>query len=324
MDSNLGGFCFDDWLVSIGQEIMLNGWKTNNIPETVKDWFSGKVLRALPPRLIQKFIGFLLDNRDIDGSIALREMNDEEFHILIYKSEKTRLRREKDEAAERQKLANMANNPTPQNLAYIQHRQTEMERIEERKNHTLIFDEDYNNGTTETGLKFFCDEVIPDPLNKKEEQLKTEIKQQKISKIQNNPPSCDILSNSTDLDSDEEYQLGRKIKKRKITENKCVCETCGKGFANNYRLNRHIRQVHENPKSNYTPRKDGPSEKQQALECQDIFFDESTAKWVCRLCGKQITRPGHMMRHVNQVHYKTICCSCDICGMEFTDKNKTG
>merc|ERR1711972_779714 len=117
------------------------------------------------------------------------------------------------------------------------------------------------------------------------------------------------------------YQLGRKIKKRKITENKCVCETCGKGFANNYRLNRHIRQVHENPKSNYTPRKDGPSEKQQALECQDIFFDESTAKWVCRLCGKQTTRPGHMMRHVNQVHYKTICAVCDICGMEFTDRN---
>jgi hypothetical protein len=347
MTSPIDGFSFDDWLVSIGQEIMVNGWKTENIPETVKDWFSGKVLRALPPRLIQKFIGFLLDNRDIDGSIAIREMNDEEFHILIYKSEKTRLRREKDEAAEQVKLDNMARNPTPEHLAYIQHKNTEYESIESRKNHTLIFDE---NGTTEDGLKFFCDEVIQDPLYKKEIEAKNEklrVKLPEMRKLpenrenstrknnyQNDPdtslPSLDKSDSEDNLNSDEEQKLNDEVRQRILVQRKrkkqpknLPCETCGKCFENPSRLKRHVRQVHnsENPNHISRSRGTGPSERQLALECPDVLFDEKMDKWSCKLCGKQNTRPGHIVRHVKTVHYKDVAASCSICGTEFTDTN---
>jgi len=327
----MDGFSFDDWLVSIGQEIMVNGWKTDNIPETVKDWFSGKVLRALPPRLIQKFIGFLLDNRDIDGSIAIREMNDEEFHILIYKSEKTRLRREKDEATEQVKLDNMARNPTPENLAYIQHKKREYESIESRKNHNLIFDEDY--GTTEDGLKFFCDEVIQDPLYKKrieanneKEKLMVPEKRKKHQHdidTEHNLPAFDQTESEDSLNSEEEEKLRQNIlkqRKRKIYPKTHKCEVCGKAFENQSRLKRHTKQVHEKENSNYKPRS-GPSEKQQALECPDILFDEKMNKWSCRLCGKQNDRPGHIVRHVKTVHYKQTAAKCEICGTEFTDTN---
>lgn len=346
MTKPIDGFSFDDWLVSIGQEIMTNGWTTDNIPETVKDWFSGKVLRALPSRLSQKFIGFLLDNRDIDGSIAIREMNDEEFHILIYKSEKTRLRREKDETTEQIKLDNMAKNPTPENLAYIQHRKTEYENIESKKNHSLIFNEDY--GTTEDGLKFFCDEVIQDPLYKKEIEAKTEIskfmlpekrklKQNLISperekhSHQNNPdtkitnlPSIDTTDSEDNLNSDEEQKLRQQIikqRKRKLQPKTHLCETCGKAFENPSRLKRHTRQVHNNGNSGHRPRGNGPSERQLALECPDVLFDEKMEKWSCRLCGKQVARPGHMVRHIKTVHYKHVAAACSICGTEFTDTN---
>jgi len=334
MTNFIDGFSFDDWLVSIGQEIMVNGWKTDNIPETVKDWFSGKVLRALPPRLIQKFIGFLLDNRDIEGSIAIREMNDEEFHILIYKSEKTRLRREKDEAAEQVKLDNMARNPTPENLAYIQHRQTEYESIESRKNHSLIFDEDH--GTTEDGLKFFCDEVIQDPLHKQEieaknEKLKAKLPEMRKNNYQDDPeskltslPSFDKTDSEDNLNSDEERRLRQQIlknRKRKLQPKTHLCDTCGKAFENPSRLKRHMRQVHNNEDSSHRPRGNGPSEKQLALECPDVLFDEKMGKWSCKLCGKQNARPGHLVRHIKTVHYKQVAAACSICATEFTDTN---
>ena len=50
-------FSFDDLLVTCAHEIMVNGLETAVLPPTIKDWVSGKIVQALPHRLIQKLLG---------------------------------------------------------------------------------------------------------------------------------------------------------------------------------------------------------------------------------------------------------------------------
>merc|ERR1712179_758171 len=69
------------------------------IPDTIKDWLAGKVLRALPKRLTQKLLSFLLDNRDMEGTLGFRENQHgetPEFTLLIYRTAKSKLRKEKE------------------------------------------------------------------------------------------------------------------------------------------------------------------------------------------------------------------------------------
>jgi len=52
---------------------MVNGLETTSIPETVKDWISGKLLRALPKKLVQRLMSFIISQRDIEGCLGFRE-----------------------------------------------------------------------------------------------------------------------------------------------------------------------------------------------------------------------------------------------------------
>lgn len=70
---NIDCFSFDDLLVSCAHEIMVNGIQTEIVPDTIKDWLCGKLVRALPGRLTQKLLSFLLDNRDLEGILDFRE-----------------------------------------------------------------------------------------------------------------------------------------------------------------------------------------------------------------------------------------------------------
>merc|ERR1711963_463164 len=74
--------------------------ETNTVPDTIKDWLAGKLVRALPKRLTQRLLAYFLDNRDMKGVLAFKEKNYAdvpEFTILMYKSEKSKERREKEQ-----------------------------------------------------------------------------------------------------------------------------------------------------------------------------------------------------------------------------------
>merc|ERR1712061_586120 len=100
MHQNVDVYSFDDLMVTCSQEIMVNGMDTTTIPETVKDWLAGKVLRALPRKLTQKLLAFLLDNRDMNGYLGYKEKNLSgeipEFTLLMYRTAKSKQRKEKE------------------------------------------------------------------------------------------------------------------------------------------------------------------------------------------------------------------------------------
>merc|ERR1712048_266841 len=86
-------------MVASAQEVMVNGIDSPVIPETIKDWLAGKVLRSLPKRLTQKLLSFLLDNRDMEGTLGFRENQNgdiPEFTLLIYRTAKSKLRKERE------------------------------------------------------------------------------------------------------------------------------------------------------------------------------------------------------------------------------------
>ena len=45
--SHVDVFRFDDLLVACCQEIMVRGWDAADIPPSIKDWISGKILATL-------------------------------------------------------------------------------------------------------------------------------------------------------------------------------------------------------------------------------------------------------------------------------------
>merc|ERR1712066_601540 len=129
------GYNLDDMLVSVTQEIMVNGMETTAVPETIKDWLAGKVLRALPKRLNQKLLSFLLDNRDMDGCLGFREKTDgdiPEFTLLMYRTAKSKERKERE-----MKARNLGEN----DMDLIDHsKQMAISLGTEEKNDEHIFD----------------------------------------------------------------------------------------------------------------------------------------------------------------------------------------
>ena len=143
LTSNADIYSFDDLLITCAHEIMINGFETTVIPPTVKDWVAGKIVKSLPHRLIQKLLGFIIDNRDMTDTIAYKEKNHgeiPEFTLLLYRTAKAKVRKEK------------SNNIQP-------------EPIDSNGTSTIFTDIDKpffenNQNINEDGIKFFSDEIV--------------------------------------------------------------------------------------------------------------------------------------------------------------------
>ena len=89
MLTHVGSFLLDDLLVSCSQEIIKNGIETNTVPDTVKDWIFGKVIRSLPTPLVKRLLSYLLDQRDIAETLGFKEsVSGDEFTLILHKSVK--------------------------------------------------------------------------------------------------------------------------------------------------------------------------------------------------------------------------------------------
>ena len=55
---------FDDLLVICSNEIIKNGIESATIPDSIKDWLAGKILRAIPEDLCKILTKFMLESRD--------------------------------------------------------------------------------------------------------------------------------------------------------------------------------------------------------------------------------------------------------------------
>ena len=86
-------FSFDDMLASCVAEIIKNGIETQAIPDTIKDWIGGKLLRAFPQQLTTRLLNFMMENRDFDGLLAFRECRTAdvpEFTLLLHRNQTSR------------------------------------------------------------------------------------------------------------------------------------------------------------------------------------------------------------------------------------------
>jgi len=346
------GYNLDDLLVSVTQEIMVNGMDTLAVPETIKDWLAGKVLRALPKRLNQKLLSFLLDNRDMEGSLGFREREDgdiPEFTLLLYRSAKSKERKEREG-----KARNLDENDFDQ----IDHRKNVaislgLAREENDEKSRTIFDE---NSLDKKGIRFF-DDVIIDPTVKKESN-KTTIKRKKDDDGFRVSKSLDFTDSE-----DSEYEIDRKPKRKKSSKTRkpsetlepepepnsedeiydhyykpkkaedgtgCFCQCCGKKFRSGYETRRHQKAKHkewwaQRPEERlgaHPIKKKRKDAEDQLDKYPEIMHNPEThtsrQNFTCMLCTKTSTTLQHAIRHLNAVHKKEKNCTCHVCGQSFS------
>ena len=279
-------FSFDDLLITCAHEIMINGIDTKVIPSTIKDWLSGKIVKALPHRLIQKLLGFLIDNRDMTDTIAFKEKNSgevPEFTIYLYRTAKAKVRAEKNCRIEK--------NVDDSRLS--------------TKNDKPIFDEEKLNGD---GLNFFSDEIIVEqsqviPLNQlitvADPEGTKKRKRSNKSKKKNSANSGNISDSgsqsSENTDSVDSDQSTDKKPKKPISK---------------YKL--------KNPNYKKPLHKPGEITKQVLSdEYTEISYLPSDKLFNCNLCGRTDPKAATLKLHVDTVHRRKKQAQCHICGQQF-------
>jgi len=341
----------DDLLVSASHEIMVNGMESNIIPDTIKDWMAGKVLRALPKRLTQKLLSFLLDNRDMEGTLGFREnQNSEtpEFTLLIYRTAKSKIRKESES---RSNLLNVNQEP-----------------INSTQDSSI-----FNEKTVENnGIEFFGNDIIMDPTSnyctipehsryserfdsnaKSTRYSRTQIDQSRLradsfSESENNSDPEKIKPKKRkrnarpskkkpiDTETDKLIDTGTKndinpenteiydhyYKPKKSADGtKVFCQQCGKQYSNNGDIRRHHKTQHldwwSKRPTEKVVRKKRSDFKDVTKNYPDIFYDPETEKFVCLLCDKRSNYSQHAVRHYESVHKKVKSHACHVCGQQF-------
>lgn len=152
-------FQLDDLLVACAQDIIVNGFDTLTIPDSIKEWVAGKVLKSLPRRLTQKLLSFVLDNRDVSDSIGLREnATGDEFTMIVYKSQKQKERVESlkyQEELKKAKLGHLMKNPDGTD-------KTDTDKANDNENDNQPKDIFNNMTMTDDGNLFATHELIMD------------------------------------------------------------------------------------------------------------------------------------------------------------------
>jgi transcription elongation factor Elf1 len=270
---------------------MINGIDTEVIPTTIKDWISGKIVKALPHRLIQKLLGFLIDNRDMTDTIAYKEKNSgeiPEFTIYLYRTAKAKVRAEKNFKFEK----NVDESPLS------------------TKNDKPIFDEEKLNGE---GLNFFSDEIIVEqsqviPLNQlipgadpNAKKIKAEGQKRRRRAKQKNAAISGNISDSQDSES----QHSDKSDNSDPTLNKIPKKPISK-----YKL--------KNPNYKKPLHKPGEVTKQVLSdEYTEISYLPSEKIFNCNLCGRTDPKAATLKLHVDTVHRRKKQAQCHICGQQF-------
>jgi len=151
---------------------MTNGMETSIVPDTIKDWIAGKVLRALPKRLTQKLLSFLVDNRDFEGTMGYRENPNgdiPEFTVLMYRTAKSKIRKEEEAQKLARKRGSMLNHPEFHADELEDLKSKMFGTSEDQKNTKTIFESDTGqdsgiggSGLKPEGSKFFSEEMVVD------------------------------------------------------------------------------------------------------------------------------------------------------------------
>jgi len=325
-------FSFDDMLASCVAEITKNGMDTLAVPDTIKDWVAGKLLRAFPKQLTQRLLNFMMEQRDFEGLLAFRECRTgdvPEFTLLLHQDHRSRAF----------------------NTDGLQNDQSQ------HNNLPKIFDD---ANITNNGEKFFCNELLIDESSivpiKYPQTWRKKTKLEDMSPV--DPSSVKTIDKNETINKEkskrgpkrkpyielEERQrfrrqaeaktqlkevygavpgkkLGRPAKQEDGKESDYQCHVCDSAFHSNLSLGKHYKNKHPNVMNPHTV----ASYKQQAearekmlKDFPEIYHDPDSG-FVCTICGKNWPRlPFLCARHVTEVHRKDKNFNCEVCQKTFT------
>lgn len=350
-------YSFDDLLVACAHEIIIHGMDTNIVPESIKDWVAGKLVRAMPKQLCQRLLNFMIEMRDFESTLGFKETRHgdvPEFTLLMYRNAKSKMKKEAEQArnfnADLDKPAGS------------------------------MFEDDRN--VTKEGSKFFSDELMVDatqtvPIievghmvkkaglfsklagkNAKNKGGALEKKltpydvddsyiDQVLSSDDGMPPppmndSDDEMGrlqftgteDDTQTEDDEISDKPKKKRKRKVPgrkpgrprlndmegegSHKCHVDDCDAKFRTKSQLSKHYKYKHPDIINPHAASFVKLQEEAKMLKgFPEIFHDEENG-YICTLCGHSTVRLQRCARHVAEVHRKDRGFNCEICGKTFS------
>ena len=325
-------FSFDDLLVSCCQEIMVRGWESADIPASIKDWISGKILNTLPKRLIQKLLAYLVNNKDSEGLIGFRERENQdvpEFTLFLYRTEKARERLENKKMTEKMDDLNVFDgnecNLTGEGLKLfsgslvIDHSQVPQRGVRDQNNQNDDVGIDKTEGLNSKGTKY-------GPITGRKDKDFTRFKAKNINKSANKSPkrtandndtsNDETDSNSNSEEATEDWKV-KKIKNHQETMKKRIrlgvtrkmpptnpgdgrssCHLCPCHYKNRGDLWRHFRNKHP--------------EYWNELDHDQVAVGKNgnrtsavnTDKARCTICDIEFSTPGCYYTHLKNKHPK--------------------
>jgi len=96
--------CIDSWLQSCLQEMVVNGIDSCAIPDTLKDWVSGRVLRALPKLLCESLIQYSINENTSNPKVNFEQSETADSHQFTFSVRKLHQSSSRENGLQRKRL----------------------------------------------------------------------------------------------------------------------------------------------------------------------------------------------------------------------------
>lgn len=276
--NHISAYFFDDLLATCCHEIIARGMDTEFLPSTIKDWLAGKILRSLPKRFVQKFVSFMLENRDFSDHLGYKENGrGTEFTMVFHKSNSERA--QKQRAIVDQNKANFEKELYG-NLAPPNADDSELD--------LKIFNEKYET----LGFDLAADELILENRGRKNYDLPNgpDFSEMDLnSTLPKLPKETEVEKLAKERDKYEKRQFLDRYVITKPETGTFACKICQKEYENKLSLHQHIRNGHSAFENSHSSASSS-NPKKLDLECQ--------------ICHNKFDRKSRLSQHYANKHGK--------------------
>lgn len=274
-------FSLDDLMVACTQEIIVNGFETNVVPDSISDWICGKVMRSLPKKLSQRLFSYLIDNRDLEGTVDYKENEKahvKELTLLVYSN------KELKETADSEAIQDLRN-------------KADKSKAETESQNFVFRDREF----TGNGLDFYSDEIVID-----RQQIVPYLNNKKIEIGLSENNSTSNRTNNSKISSylqDKRTHFGRKMLKTRKNAIKV-------GDSEQYSDGSSDIERNDNNSDKFNSDSEKTSDDELGYDPNDQDTKTLLEKTAvlpnnpesCKVCGKYWVTKHNMLKHVQKKH----------------------
>ena len=295
----LNRYDFDDLLVTCAEEITLNGFASDSIPRTVKDWLAGKIVESIPKILLNKILALLMDQRDTSELITCHDKTTKDFSkisIMIYKNEQMRAWHEAKDVGDFDETTVFDKNEVVGCNDFFAMEQILFQSSLVRKKE-LVEDLKLENKKCSTDAKRIRLARKLASQNLDESQYTNVMQKSENEENQQNEQIRGNINESmigdetfASIDSDCQSEPDPK----ETQEGDTICCVCQKPYSNIESLRSHQKRIHPE----YWRTRKRPYKRSDKRKSREMF----STHYACNFCDSTRVSSGHLWQHFREKH----------------------